>query len=85
MCPYFFMPMPISETGIRGARMIYESLRPSVFMTGREEHMADRIAEISENRIVVVIGGMHLPGLEKEIRSRMPDSRIETITLFDLI
>jgi hypothetical protein len=85
MCPYFFMPMPMSETGIRGARMIYESSPSDVFMTGREEHMADRIAEISENRIVVVIGGMHLPGLEKEIRSRMPDSRIETITLFDLI
>jgi hypothetical protein len=85
MCPYFFMPMPMSETGIRGARMIYESSPSDIFVTGRERYMADRIAEIPEDRIVVVIGNMHLPGLEKEIRSRMPDSRIETITLFDLI
>jgi len=38
-----------------------------VFMTGREEYMADRIAEIAEDhdRVVVVIGNMHLTGLEE--------------------
>jgi len=63
--------------------MIYEL--SDILVTGREEYMAERIAEIPENRIVVVIGNMHLTGLEKEIRSRMPESRIETITLFDLL
>jgi len=86
-CPYFFIPTPMSETGIRGARMIYESSPSDIFVTGREEYMADRIAEIAEDhdRVVVVIGNMHLSGLEKEIRSRMPESSIEIITLFDLI
>ena len=78
-----------SNTGIEGMRALYSSFMPAVYETllaGRERYMAERIAEIAEehNVIVVITGAAHLTGLAREVESRMPDARVESMTFLDL-
>jgi hypothetical protein len=77
-----------SEIGIEGLRD-FSSFMPDVYETllaGRERYMAERIAEITEEHdtIVVITGAAHLTGLAREVKSRMPDARVESMTFLDL-
>lgn len=75
-----------SEIGIEGLREV-SSFMPEFYnslLADREEYMADRIAEISESRIVVVTGAAHTTGLATELEKRLPGAKIEVMTFLDL-
>jgi len=78
-----------SNRGINAMRSLFK-FSPEIYsamLEKREEFMSQQIFKMSEehDRIVVIAGAAHMTGLEEQIKEKMPDAKIETISFVDLL